>query len=238
MLWVYKKGVRGLKIIAARRKIFFALIALMISFSVLFLPTTNASAAATYKMTTTADVNVRTADNTSGKVIGFYKKGTTVTFTAKTKNNWYKTTYNGKVGYVSGKCLTTYKAPVATTQSFAALNNEARKHLGKRYKIGATGPSCFDCSGYTQYVYSKGIKKSIPRTAKQQYASAKKIKASELKNGDLIFFNYGKGIAHVGIYVGNGKMLNAQNNGVKYDTIKSGYWKKYIAGYGRVANLK
>lgn len=54
----------------------------------------------------------------------------------------------------------------------------------------------------------------------------------------MIFFNYGKGVAHVGIYVGNGKMLNAQNNGVKYDTITSGYWKKYIAGYGRVANLK
>lgn len=189
-------------------------------------------------MTTTADVNIRTTDNTKGKIIGLYKKGTTVTFTAKTKNNWYKTTYKGKVGYVSGKCVTTYKAPVATTQSFAALNNEAKKHIGKRYKMGATGPSCFDCSGYTQYVYSKGIKKSIPRTAKQQYASAKKIKASELKNGDLIFFNYGKGIAHVGIYVGNGKMLNAQNNGVKYDTIKSGYWKKYIAGYGRVTNLK
>lgn len=77
--------------------------------------------------------------------------------------------------------MTTYKAPVATTQSFTALNNEARKHIGKRYKIGATGPSCFDCSGYTQYVYSKGVKKSIPRTAKQQYASAKKIKAQELK---------------------------------------------------------
>lgn len=238
MLSVYKKGVRGLKIIATRRKSFFALIALMISFSVLFLPTNNALAATTYKMTTTADANIRTSDSTKGKIIGLYKKGTTITYTAKTKNNWYKTTYKGKTGYVSGKYLTTYKAPVATTQSFTSLNNEAKKHIGKRYKIGATGPSCFDCSGYTQYVFSKGIKKSIPRTAKQQYASAKKIKASELKNGDLIFFNYGRGIAHVGIYVGNGKMLNAQNNGVKYDTIKSGYWKKYIAGYGRVTNLK
>ncbi|MBC1971441.1 SH3 domain-containing protein [Listeria welshimeri] len=227
-----------MKIIATRRKSFFALIALMISFSVLFLPTNNALAATTYKMTTTADANIRTSDSTKGKIIGLYKKGTTITYTAKTKNNWYKTTYKGKTGYVSGKYLTTYKAPVATTQSFTSLNNEAKKHIGKRYKIGATGPSCFDCSGYTQYVFSKGIKKSIPRTAKQQYASAKKIKASELKNGDLIFFNYGRGIAHVGIYVGNGKMLNAQNNGVKYDTIKSGYWKKYIAGYGRVTNLK
>lgn len=56
------------------KKDFFAFIALMISFSVLFLPTTNASAATTYKMTTTADVNVRAADNTKGKVIGFYKR--------------------------------------------------------------------------------------------------------------------------------------------------------------------
>ncbi|MCH2904827.1 C40 family peptidase, partial [Listeria monocytogenes] len=60
----------------------------------------------------------------------------------------------------------------------------------------------------------------------------------ELKKGDLIFFNYGKGVGHVGIYVGNGKMLNSQNNGVKYDTITSGYWKKYIDGSVRVATLK
>ncbi|EUJ42972.1 peptidoglycan lytic protein P45 [Listeria rocourtiae FSL F6-920] len=52
-----------------------------------------------------------------------------------------------------------------------------------------------------------------------------------------MFFNYGSGIAHVGIYVGSGKMINAQNNGVKYDNISSGYWKRYIAGYGRVVNF-
>lgn len=69
----------------------------MISFSVLFLPTTNASAATTYKMTTTADVNVRAADNTKGKVIGFYKKGTTVTFTAKTKIIGIKQHIKGKL---------------------------------------------------------------------------------------------------------------------------------------------
>lgn len=74
MLSVYKKGVRGLKIIATRRKSFFALIALMISFSVLFLPTNNALAATTYKMTTTADANIRTSDSTKGKIIGLYKR--------------------------------------------------------------------------------------------------------------------------------------------------------------------
>ncbi|EUJ24238.1 NLP/P60 domain-containing protein [Listeria cornellensis FSL F6-0969] len=115
--------------------------------------------------------------------------------------------------------------------------SKQKKHLGKKYKWGATGPTSFDCSGYTSYVFKKSINKAIPRTAKQQYNASTKIKANQLKAGDLVFFNYGSGIAHVGIYVGSGKMINAQNNGVKYDNISSGYWKRYIAGYGRVVKF-
>lgn len=194
---------------------------------------TKVEAAAKYKMITTVSANIRTSDNTKAKVIGSYKKGFVKTFTGKTKNNWYKTSYKGKTGYVSGKCLTTYKA-----KTFSNLNKEAKKYLGAKYKYGARGPKSFDCSGYTGYVYEKSVNKKLPRSAKQQYKSAKKVKKANLKKGDLVFFNYGSGIAHVGIYVGSGEMINAENSGVKYSKISSGYWKKYIAGYGRVAELK
>ncbi|EUJ25096.1 invasion associated secreted endopeptidase [Listeria grandensis FSL F6-0971] len=120
--------------------------------------------------------------------------------------------------------------------SFSALMNEAQKHLGKPYSWGGNGPSTFDCSGYTKYVFAKlGI--SIPRTSGSQYAASTKISASQAKPGDLVFFDYGSGIAHVGIYIGGGQMIDAQNNGVKIDNITSGYWANYLVGYGRVANF-
>ncbi|TDR53087.1 SH3 domain-containing protein [Listeria rocourtiae] len=215
----------------SRTKCMSLLLVIVLAVSVFILPKSG-EAATTYKMTTTVESNIRTGDSVKYAIIGYYKAGTTVTFNAKTKNNWYRITYKGKVGYVSGKCLAPYKA-----QSFTALNTEAKKHLGKKYKWGATGPTSFDCSGYTSYVFKQSINKAIPRTAKQQYSASTKIKANQLKEGDLVFFNYGSGIAHVGIYVGSGKMINAQNNGVKYDNISSGYWKRYIAGYGRVVNF-
>lgn len=77
----------------------------MISFSILFLPTNNAFAATTYKMTTTADVNIRTTDNTKGKVIGFYKNRTTVTFTAKKKTIGIKQLIMVRLGTYQGNVL-------------------------------------------------------------------------------------------------------------------------------------
>lgn len=122
------------------------------------------------------------------------------------------------------------------TASFSALMNEAQKHLGKPYSWGGNGPSSFDCSGYTKYVFAKqGI--SIPRTSGSQYAASTKISASQAQPGDLVFFDYGSGIAHVGIYIGGGQMINAQNDGVKIDNVTSGYWAKYLVGYGKVANF-
>ncbi|MCD2225181.1 C40 family peptidase [Listeria cossartiae] len=124
----------------------------------------------------------------------------------------------------------------STGGGYGSMMSAARAQLGKPYSLGASGPSAFDCSGFTSYAFrAAGV--SLPRTSGGQYAAASKISASQAKPGDLVFFNYGSGIAHVGIYVGGGQMINAQNNGVKYDNITSGYWAKYLVGYGRVANF-
>ncbi|MBC1985988.1 invasion associated endopeptidase [Listeria sp. FSL L7-0478] len=115
----------------------------------------------------------------------------------------------------------------------AIILAEAQKHLGKAYSWGGNGPTTFDCSGYTKYVFAKaGI--SLPRTSGAQYASTTRISESQAKPGDLVFFDYGSGISHVGIYVGNGQMINAQDNGVKYDNIHGSGWGKYLVGFGRV----
>ncbi|SFV53400.1 Invasion associated protein p60 [hydrothermal vent metagenome] len=91
----------------------------------------------------------------------------------------------------------------------------AKKKLGKRYVWGATGSNnTFDCSGLTTYVYKKnGI--NLPRRAIAQSKVGKRIARSQLRPGDLIFFDTSKGhrgyVNHVGIYIGNGKFIHASS---------------------------
>jgi len=91
----------------------------------------------------------------------------------------------------------------------------AKKFLGRRYVWGAEGPSCFDCSGFTQYVMrkSKGVK--IPRVSRKQAYYGKYVTRSQLKPGDLIFFDTShrrRGyVNHVGIYIGNNKFIHASS---------------------------
>ncbi len=89
----------------------------------------------------------------------------------------------------------------------------AKKELGKRYVWGSVGPKTFDCSGFTSYVYKKvGI--HIPRTSREQAKYGKLVERSQLKPGDLIFFDTDlrrKGIDHVGIYIGDNKFIHASS---------------------------
>lgn len=82
--------------------------------------------------------------------------------------------------------------------------------LGKPYVWGATGPSSFDCSGLTQAAWrAAGV--SLPRTTYTQINAGQRVSRSELAPGDLVFFY--SGISHVGLYVGNGKMIHAPRPG-------------------------
>ena len=84
----------------------------------------------------------------------------------------------------------------------------AKAQVGKSYVWGAVGPSSFDCSGLTMAAYAQaGI--SLPHNSTAQYNSGQKISESELQPGDLVF--YYSPISHVGIYVGNGQVVNALN---------------------------
>ncbi|MBC1474679.1 peptidase P60 [Listeria grandensis] len=123
-----------------------------------------------------------------------------------------------------------------TGSGYDAMISAAYAQLGKPYSLGATGPGSFDCSGFTSYSFrAAGI--SLPRTSGAQYAASTKISSSQAKPGDLVFFSYGSGIAHVGIYIGGGKMINAQNDGVSIDSLSSSFWAQSLVGFGRVANF-
>ncbi|QBK26330.1 LysM peptidoglycan-binding domain-containing C40 family peptidase [Ureibacillus thermophilus] len=110
----------------------------------------------------------------------------------------------------------------------------AKKYIGVPYVFGGSSPSGFDCSGFIYYVY-KNAGKSISReTAADYYQKATKVTSPKV--GDLVFFSntYKKGISHVGIYIGDGQMINASSSGVKIESIKTGYWKNRLSGYGRI----
>lgn len=82
----------------------------------------------------------------------------------------------------------------------------AKTKVGARYVSGATGPSSFDCSGFTSYVYKKAIGKSMPRTSSGQKSVGKRVSRANAKPGDLIWSP-----GHVAIYIGNGQQIDAGN---------------------------
>jgi len=120
----------------------------------------------------------------------------------------------------------------AGTASSGDAISTAKQFLGRSYVWGGSNPSTgFDCSGLVQWSYKQaGV--SLPRTASQQYLTTQHISASQARVGDLVFFSYGSGIAHVGIYLGNNTMINAQNKGVVIESLD--WWNQYLVGFGRI----
>ncbi|EAZ86650.1 peptidoglycan-binding protein [Lysinibacillus fusiformis] len=120
----------------------------------------------------------------------------------------------------------------AGTASSGDAISTAKQFLGRPYVWGGSNPtSGFDCSGLVQWSYKQaGV--SLPRTASQQYLATQRISAGEARVGDLVFFSYGSGVAHVGIYLGNNTMIDAQNNGVVIESLD--WWNQYLVGFGRI----
>lgn len=101
---------------------------------------------------------------------------------------------------------------------------EAKKYIGLPYKWGKNGPSSFDCSGFTQYVYNQALGIHLSRSVHDQLNFGTAVAISDLKSGDLVFtFN----AEHVGIYVGKGQFIHAPYDGQK---IKVSYILGFYAG--------
>jgi len=110
--------------------------------------------------------------------------------------------------------------------------------LGVPYRRGGnTAESGFDCSGFVKAMYEQTVGLVLPRSAAQQAAATQTIDKSELKPGDLVFFNTMRhAFSHVGIYVGNGKFIHSPKPGaeVRVEDMGLAYWTRRYDGARRV----
>ena len=129
-------------------------------------------------------------------------------------------------------------AEALTDSEFAAIYKEAQKYVGTPYVWGGSTPETgFDCSGYVCWVYNQNGYDVGRTTANGLWQKSQHISEAEAKPGDLVFFEgtYDTpGKSHVGIYLGNGKMVSA-GDPIKYADIHSSYWQKYLSGFGRLS---
>lgn len=214
----------------------------------------------------TADIlNIRSAPGSSGSVTGSVKNGEYVDVLGF-DSGWYQITAAGGSGYVSGDYLAigvkrpAQAAPaedktedavtgtvtedkpaedtvtVPASGSGAQVAASAQQYLGCSYSYGGSGPSSFDCSGLTMYVYGLyGV--TLPHGATSQYKHGTAVDKSDLQPGDLVFFSGdGHAIGHVGIYVGEGNFVHASTYkvGVITSSLDSGSYPSRYVGARRL----
>lgn len=109
--------------------------------------------------------------------------------------------------------------------------SQALAMTGQPYRSGGAAPGGFDCSGLVAYAYAQaGFR--LPRRAIEQAERARRLPPRALQPGDLLFFRIDGTISHVGIYMGEGRMVHAPSSGktVRVDTIDARYWAPRYAG--------
>jgi hypothetical protein len=105
---------------------------------------------------------------------------------------------------------------------------------GVRYRMGGSSKAGIDCSALMQVFFTALYGVALPRTAREQYKAARMISRTEIREGDLVFFNTRGGISHVGMYLSNNKFVHASTNGVAISSLYDGYYASKLIGVGRI----
>ena len=201
---------------------------------------TTSTPTTTMYVTPDAGLNLRKGAGTSYSVIKTLSKGTAVTVHSS-NNGWSKVSANGVEGYVCTSYLSSTKPSTSGSSSSSSSNSStsvsvdkvldfAHQQLGKPYVWGAQGPNSFDCSGLIYYVYKNAANITLPRTSVEQSKFGTTVSKSNLKAGDLVFFdtngpNNGA-VSHVGIYAGEGQLIHASSSNKKIVKVnmETSYW--------------
>jgi peptidoglycan DL-endopeptidase LytE len=163
------------------------------------------------------DLNLRDGASLDANVSDVLSSGTSLEV-MDYGDTWTKVKNGNEVGYVATRYLSFNQAK-ASRGSNVQLNRLRQVALsleGSPYRSGGTTPSGFDCSGFTSYVFGQfGVE--LPRTSSEQFSVGTSVGRDNLQVGDLIFFDtsFSGRISHVGIYVGNNKMIHAATRDVE-----------------------
>jgi cell wall-associated NlpC family hydrolase len=132
-------------------------------------------------------------------------------------------------------------AAATALHSARNLTSAALDLIGIRYKWGGTTPaSGLDCSGLVQFVFQQVTGVTLPRSARDLSRIGEVVALSDLKPGDLVFFNTRRfAFSHVGIYVGDNRFIHAPRRGrdVEIATIDQSYWQKHFNGARRLIGV-
>lgn len=130
------------------------------------------------------------------------------------------------------------QSPAPAPASGERAASYAVKMVGKPYRYGGASPSRgFDCSGLVQYSYAHAGRK-LPHNTEAQWRLSKPIRRTELRRGDLVFFDEKGGKnSHVGIYLGDGTFVHAPSSGksVRRDRLDAPYWRRHLSETRRIA---
>ncbi|WP_432777032.1 NlpC/P60 family protein [Brevibacillus gelatini] len=189
------------------------------------------------KARVTADVlNVRKKASTDAKVLGKLKYGDLVEV-VETGSEWTKIEFEDDEAYVFSAYLSPKLAPdlvftgEVDSASLHRLEAIFEPLLKTPYVTGGTTPDGFDCSGFTSYVFSRlGV--TLPRTSEEQFRGGTSVPLEQAMPGDLLFYDsLGKGrVSHVAIYLGNGTIVHANGEDVRYGKVE--YMHKLYPFYG------
>jgi cell wall-associated NlpC family hydrolase len=125
-----------------------------------------------------------------------------------------------------------------STTAIKKLTSYAWSLIGVPYKYGGHSPNTgFDCSGFVDHVFQHTAKVLLPHDAQQISRRGRKIKSSQLREGDLVFYNTNnEAYSHVGIYLGDDRFIHAPSSGgkVRVEDMKMDYWRKHYNGARRI----
>lgn len=168
-------------------------------------------------METTGRVNFRSGPGTDYESLDKLSAGTVLT-PETADGEWVQVTYEGQVGYVSSDYLTSYSSYTVENpyRSGEAVVDFAAQYLGNRYVWGGTSleKGC-DCSGYVMKVYEQfGV--DLPHSSYGIRNYGEKVAYEDMEVGDVVCYS-----GHVGIYAGNGQIINALNSraGICYTNV-------------------
>jgi len=127
-------------------------------------------------------------------------------------------------------------APVGEQRAEALL--QTLLALGLDYRYGGSSPETgFDCSGLVAHVFREAYGIRLPQNARAQSEYGVRVSLSELRAGDLVFYNtLNRPFSHVGIYLGDGRFVHAPKTGaqVRVELIRGSYWMKRFDGARRI----